>query len=76
MDFGSWDISFCRGKAEGEKDGVNVVIDCPMKNKCHRFWTEWHTQEALKTNDVYHSFIMPSIDNITDKGCDYFWEYN
>lgn len=73
MNFGSWDISFCKGKAETDENGVKVVIDCPIKNKCHRFWTEEHTKEALRTNDIYHSFIMPNAENISEDGCDYFW---
>lgn len=74
MDFGSWDIAFCRGQGESCKDGVDIIAKCPVKEKCHRYWTEWHTQEALRTNDKYHSFIIPSADNITKDGCNYFWE--
>ena len=74
MSFGSFDISFCRGQAETEKDGVKVIVDCPVRDKCHRYWTEWHTQEAIRTNDIYHSFIMPSAENIGADGCKHFWE--
>jgi len=71
---GSWDISFCRGKAEIEQDGAKVIIECPVRDKCHRFWTEEHTKEALRTGDVFHSFIMPGVTDITEKGCDHFWK--
>ena len=74
MGFGSFDISFCHGKAETEKDGAKLIIDCPVKNKCHRYWTDWHTQQAIKTNDTYHSFIIPSAENISENGCDHFWK--
>ena len=73
MSFGSWDISFCRGLAEQEENGVKVTVECPVKQSCHRFWTEEHTREALKTGDRYHSFIVPGPADITETGCGYFW---
>lgn len=74
MNFNDWDISFCQGKIEQEENGIKITIDCPVKNRCHRFWTEEHTKEAIRTNDLYHSFIMPGTENITEMGCDHFWE--
>ena len=74
MILGSFDITFCRGIAEQEINGVKVTRTCPVRDNCHRFWTEEHTKEAVRTGDRYHSFfVMDDVDAIKDDGCDNFW---
>lgn len=70
----SMDITFCRGMAEQEINGNKVSVICPVRDNCHRFWTEEHSKEALRTGDIYHSFfVMDDVNYIKEDGCENFW---
>ena len=74
MTYDDFDITFCNGKVDFSENGVMKTKECPMREKCHRFWTETHTKEAERLRMRYHSFFMLTDPNdITENGCKNFW---
>ena len=72
--FGSMDITFCNGEFPQVKDGKLTMVTCPVRENCHRFWTEEHRKKAIETGDTYHSFfVMSDSFAITENGCENFW---
>ena len=62
-----FDITFCNGETTKKV--------CPVRDTCKRYWTEKHTGEAERLGLKYHSFFLwDNPDEITDKGCKYYWE--
>lgn len=75
MTYDDFDITFCKGEANFSQNGVETKTICPVRDKCHRFWTEEHKKESQRLGMKYHSFFMLTDQNsITDTGCDNFWK--
>ena len=75
MTYDDFDITFCNGKTQYEKDGVTITKECPVRDRCRRFWTENHAKECVRLGCIYNSFFMlTGEDTIGENGCDDFWE--
>ena len=77
MSVDNFDITFCKGEVNFKQNDVEGTMICPVREKCHRFWTENHTKEAERLGKVYNSFFMLTDPNVlTDEGCEHFWKEN
>lgn len=69
-----FDITFCNGEAPN-KGEENII--CPVREKCHRFWTEEYAKEATRLGEKYLSFMhMATEENpifLEERGCRMFW---
>lgn len=75
MTYDSFDITFCNGEVHYLENGEEIIKVCPVKGKCHRFWTKEHSQEAKRLGLRYHSFFLLTDPNsVNEKGCGSFWE--
>ena len=75
MTYDDFDITFCNGEVKFSQNGIEATMTCPVRDKCHRFWTEEHMKESQRLGMSLHSFFMLTDPNdLTDEGCDLFWE--
>ena len=74
MTHDDFDITFCNGEVKFSQNGIEAVMICPVRDKCHRFWTEEHSKESIRLGCRLNSFFMLTDPNdLTDAGCDHFW---
>lgn len=75
MTYDDFDITFCRGEVKFMKDNVEATMICPVREKCHRYWTQEHSDESQRLGMHYHSFFLLTDPNAIDEnGCREFWK--
>lgn len=75
MTYDDFDITFCKGELQYAENGTEVIMACPVKERCHRYWSKETQKEADRLGMRYLSFFLLTDPNlITDKGCESFWE--